>query len=103
MAEPRATQTEVTRRERTTRLVGTSTEVIGPRLSSRLERTRRSFVAGDDLLPVPVHGLVVLAAYAEDFMSERVYQGLTVGYRLALTQFVSEVLDHAPAARRPGL
>ena len=33
-------------------------------------------------------GFVLLAAYAEDFMSERVYQGLTVGYCLALTQFV---------------
>ena len=33
-------------------------------------------------------GFIVLTAYAEDFMSERVYQGLTVGYCLALTQFV---------------
>ena len=33
-------------------------------------------------------GFILLAAYAEDFMGERVYQGLTVGYCLALTQFV---------------
>ena len=33
-------------------------------------------------------GFILLAAYAEDFMSRRVYEGLTVGYCLALTQFV---------------
>jgi uncharacterized membrane protein (DUF485 family) len=33
-------------------------------------------------------GFILLVAYAEDFMSERVYEGLTVGYCLALTQFV---------------
>src|SRR5918998_1297602 len=32
-------------------------------------------------------GFILLAGYAVDFMSERVYQGLTVGYCLALTQF----------------
>ena len=31
---------------------------------------------------------ILLAGYAEDFMAERVYEGLTVGYTLALTQFV---------------
>ena len=33
-------------------------------------------------------GFILLVAYAEDFMSRRVYEGLTVGYCLALTQFV---------------
>ena len=33
-------------------------------------------------------GFIVLCAYAPDFMGESVYQGLTVGYCLALTQFV---------------
>ena len=33
-------------------------------------------------------GFVLLAGYAPDFMAESVYQGLTVGYCLALTQFV---------------
>src|SRR5919199_1689655 len=33
-------------------------------------------------------GFILLAGYAEDFMGESVYQGLTVGYCLALTQFV---------------
>ena len=31
---------------------------------------------------------VLLAGYAEDFMNERVHEGLTVGYVLALTQFL---------------
>ena len=33
-------------------------------------------------------GFILLVAYAEDFMAESVYEGLTVGYCLALTQFV---------------
>ena len=32
-------------------------------------------------------GFILLAGYATDFMGERIYQGLTVGYCLALTQF----------------
>ena len=32
-------------------------------------------------------GFILLTAYAQDFMGERIYQGLTVGYCLALTQF----------------
>ena len=33
-------------------------------------------------------GFIILAGYAPDFMGESVYQGLTVGYCLALSQFV---------------
>jgi uncharacterized membrane protein (DUF485 family) len=33
-------------------------------------------------------GFIVLTAVAPDFMGERVYEGLTVGYVLALTQFL---------------
>jgi uncharacterized membrane protein (DUF485 family) len=33
-------------------------------------------------------GFVLLAGYASDFMGESIYQGFTVGYLLALTQFV---------------
>ena len=33
-------------------------------------------------------GFIILAGYAEDFMGKSVYEGLTVGYVLALTQFV---------------
>jgi uncharacterized membrane protein (DUF485 family) len=54
-----------------------------------LVRKRRSFVVPATIFFLTWYmGFVVLAAYAEDFMSERVYQGLTVGYCLALTQFV---------------
>jgi uncharacterized membrane protein (DUF485 family) len=54
-----------------------------------LVRTRRSFVVPATIFFLSWYmGFILLAAYAEDFMSERVYQGLTVGYCLALTQFV---------------
>ena len=33
-------------------------------------------------------GFILLAGYAEDFMASSVYEGLTVGYCLALTQFL---------------
>ena len=33
-------------------------------------------------------GFILLAGYAPDFMAGSVYEGLTVGYCLALTQFV---------------
>ncbi len=54
-----------------------------------LVRRRRRFV-----LPATVFflawyfGFIVLAGYAPDFMGESVYEGLTVGYVLALSQFV---------------
>ena len=54
-----------------------------------LVQARRRFV-----LPATIFFLawylafILLAGYAPDFMGERIYQGLTVGYLLALTQFV---------------
>jgi uncharacterized membrane protein (DUF485 family) len=33
-------------------------------------------------------GFILLAGYAEDFMAERLIDGFTVGYALALTQFI---------------
>ena len=54
-----------------------------------LVHKRRSFV-----LPATIFFLayfmafILLTGYAEDFMASSVYQGLTVGYCLALTQFV---------------
>ena len=33
-------------------------------------------------------GFILLAGYAESFMGESIYQGFTVGYALALSQFV---------------
>ena len=50
---------------------------------------RKAFVVpGTIFFLVWYMGFILLVAYAEDFMSERVYEGLTVGYCLALTQFV---------------
>ena len=54
-----------------------------------LLRKRRSFV-----LPATVFfmawyfGFIILAGYAPDFMGERLIEGFTVGYALALSQFV---------------
>jgi len=54
-----------------------------------LVRGRRRFV-----LPATIFflvwyfGFIILAGYAEDFMGESIYEGFTVGYLLALTQFV---------------
>ena len=33
-------------------------------------------------------GFILLAGYAEDFMGNSIYEGLTVGYVLALSQFI---------------
>ena len=33
-------------------------------------------------------GFIALAGYAQDFMGESIYEGFTVGYALALSQFV---------------
>ena len=33
-------------------------------------------------------GFILLCGYAQDFMASSVYEGLTVGYCLALTQFL---------------
>jgi uncharacterized membrane protein (DUF485 family) len=54
-----------------------------------LIRKRRSFV-----LPATIFflvwyfGFIVLAGYSQDFMGERIWKGLTVGYLFALSQFV---------------
>ena len=55
----------------------------------QLVRSRRRFVVPATLFFLAWYfGFVVLAGYAPDFMGESVYEGLTVGYVLALTQFV---------------
>jgi uncharacterized membrane protein (DUF485 family) len=54
-----------------------------------LVRRRRSFVVPATIFFLAYYmGFILLAGYAPDFMAESVYQGLTVGYCLALTQFV---------------
>ena len=54
-----------------------------------LVRARKSFVLpGTIFFLVWYMTFILLCAYAEGFMSDRVYEGLTVGYCLALTQFL---------------
>ena len=54
-----------------------------------LVRKRKSFVLPGTIFFLTWYmGFILLTAYAEGFMSERVYEGLTVGYCLALTQFL---------------
>ena len=54
-----------------------------------LVHRRRSFVIPCTVFFLSWYlGFILLCAYAPDFMGESVYEGLTVGYCLALTQFV---------------
>ena len=54
-----------------------------------LVRKRKSFVLPGTIFFLAWYmGFILLTAYAEGFMSERVSNGLTVGYCLALTQFL---------------
>jgi uncharacterized membrane protein (DUF485 family) len=53
-----------------------------------LVRRRRRFVVPATIFFLAFYmGFILLAGYAPGFMSESVYEGLTVGYCLALTQF----------------
>jgi uncharacterized membrane protein (DUF485 family) len=54
-----------------------------------LVRRRRSFVLPATIFFLAYYmAFILLAGYAEDFMGSSVYEGLTVGYCLALTQFL---------------
>jgi uncharacterized membrane protein (DUF485 family) len=54
-----------------------------------LERRRRSFVVPATIFFLCWYfGFIILAGYAPGFMGESIYQGFTVGYLFALSQFV---------------
>jgi len=54
-----------------------------------LVHKRRSFVVPATIFFLAYYmGFILLCGYAQDFMADSVYEGLTVGYCLALTQFV---------------
>ena len=58
-----------------------------------LVKKRKAFVLPGTIFFLAWYmGFILLVAYAEDFMARRVYEGLTVGYCLALTQFVMVVV-----------
>ena len=54
-----------------------------------LVKRRRSFVIPATIFFLAYYmTFIIVAGYAPDFMGESVYQGLTVGYCYALTQFL---------------
>jgi uncharacterized membrane protein (DUF485 family) len=54
-----------------------------------LIRKRRSFVLPATIFFLAWYfGFIILAGYAEDFMGEYVFESVTVGYLLALSQFI---------------
>jgi uncharacterized membrane protein (DUF485 family) len=59
-----------------------------PEFRELLTKRRRFVIPATAFFLTWYLGFVALAGYAPDFMTESIYQGFTVGYALALTQFV---------------
>ena len=59
-----------------------------PEFRELVARRRRFVLPATAFFLLWYFGFIVLAGYAEDFMGQSIYQGFTVGYGLALTQFV---------------
>jgi uncharacterized membrane protein (DUF485 family) len=59
-----------------------------PEFKELIRRKRRFVVPATIFFLSWYLGFIILAGYAEDFMGKSVYEGLTVGYVLALSQFV---------------
>ena len=59
-----------------------------PEFQELVRRQRRFVIPATVFFLAWYLGFIVLAGYAEDFMGESIYEGFTVGYALALTQFV---------------
>ena len=59
-----------------------------PEFRELIARKRRFVVPATIFFLTWYLGFVALAGYAPDFMGESLYQGFTVGYALALSQFV---------------
>ena len=59
-----------------------------PEFQELVTRRRRFVVPATAFFLTWYVGFILLAGYAPDFMGESVHEGLTVGYVLALTQFV---------------
>jgi uncharacterized membrane protein (DUF485 family) len=59
-----------------------------PEFRELVTRRRRFVVPATIFFLTWYFGFVFLCGYAPDFMGESVYEGLTVGYCLALSQFV---------------
>ena len=59
-----------------------------PEFQELVTRKRRFVVPATIFFLAYYMAFIIVAGYAPDFMGESVYQGLTVGYCYALTQFV---------------
>ena len=59
-----------------------------PEFRELIAKRRRFVLPATIFFLVWYLGFVVLAGYAPDFMGESIYEGLTVGYLLAFSQFV---------------
>ena len=59
-----------------------------PEFRDLIAARRRFVVPGTIFFLSWYFGFILLAGYAKDFMASAVYEGRTVGYCLALTQFV---------------
>jgi len=59
-----------------------------PEFRELVARRRRFVLPATAFFLVWYFGFVILAGYAEDFMGQSLVDGFTVGYALALTQFV---------------
>ena len=59
-----------------------------PEFRELITKRRRFVLPATIFFLVWYFGFIILAGYAEDFMGESIYEGFTVGYLLALTQFV---------------
>jgi uncharacterized membrane protein (DUF485 family) len=72
------------------RLRGIDWEAIerSPEFQELVHRRRRFVIPCTIFFLAWYMGFILLTAYAQDFMGESVYEGLTVGYCYALTQFL---------------
>ena len=72
------------------RLRGVDWEAIenSPEFQELISRRRKFVLPATIFFLTYYMAFILLAGYAEDFMASSVYEGLTVGYCLALTQFV---------------
>jgi uncharacterized membrane protein (DUF485 family) len=59
-----------------------------PEFRELITKKRRFVVPATIFFLAWYFGFIILAGYAEDFMGESIYEGFTVGYLLALSQFV---------------
>jgi uncharacterized membrane protein (DUF485 family) len=59
-----------------------------PEFKELVARRRRFVLPATIFFLAWYTGFILLAGYAEDFMGSSIYEGFTVGYLLALSQFV---------------